>query len=338
MGLFGPPDVDKMEKKNNIKGLIKALRNGRDWGVNREAAEALGKIGDPRAVEPLIAVIKDEGISEAARALGKIGDSRAVAPLIAVLKDKNLRKDAVEALGKIGGPAVDPLIAALKDEDRHVRRAAAEALGKIGDPRAVEPLNASLEDKADYVRVIAAEALGKIGDLRAVEPLVNALKDKARDLRMTAANALGKIRDPRAVEPLVATLLDTVDIKVREAVIEALNKLGWQPDQGEAGDIYNAMYYVSMREWEKAAALGAPAVEPLIAALDREIFNKSDRKVRQDIASALVQIYSQKGLDEQSKKRILVLRERFTKRHVDTDTWGDCSEHEDRGIGIRFPL
>jgi len=51
MGLF-EPNVEKLEKKKNVKGLIKALRH-EDVHVRWSAAEALGEIGDARAVEPL---------------------------------------------------------------------------------------------------------------------------------------------------------------------------------------------------------------------------------------------------------------------------------------------
>jgi HEAT repeat protein len=143
-----------------VNGLIKALRYRKDEGVRQAAAEVLGKIGDPRAVEPLIAALKDAEWrvrAAAAYALGKIKDPRAVEPLIAALKNES-RAAAAYALGEIKDPrAVEPLIAALKDKD--VRASAAEALGKIGDPRAVEPLIDALQDKEWFVRRTAAEAL-----------------------------------------------------------------------------------------------------------------------------------------------------------------------------------
>jgi HEAT repeat protein len=133
---------------------------------------------------------------EAAGALGEIGDARAVEPLIAALKDKNsgIRYGAAGALGEIGDArAVEPLIAALKDKHPVVRETAAEALGEIGDARAVEPLIAALKDKGPGVLEKAAEALGEIGDARAVEPLIAALKDKHPVVREKAAEALEKI-------------------------------------------------------------------------------------------------------------------------------------------------
>ncbi len=54
------------------------------------------------------------------RLLGKLGDKRAVLPLIEALKDEDedVRKEAAEALGELEDKrAVVPLIEALKDED-----------------------------------------------------------------------------------------------------------------------------------------------------------------------------------------------------------------------------
>ncbi len=85
------------------------------------AAEALVKLGDARAVGPLIAALNDENNQVrwcAAKALGNLGDARAVGPLIAALNDENdvVRQYAAEALGLLGWmpAAVEPLVAALK--------------------------------------------------------------------------------------------------------------------------------------------------------------------------------------------------------------------------------
>ena len=92
MGLFGPPNVEKLKGKRDLKGLIKALRYKRDGGVRSSAAEALGEIGDARAVEPLCAALRDKDVDvreAAAEALGKIGDARAAVPLRSALGDED---------------------------------------------------------------------------------------------------------------------------------------------------------------------------------------------------------------------------------------------------------
>jgi HEAT repeat protein len=251
MPLFGPLNVEKLGARRDIAGLAKALAYKKDWKVRTAAARALGDIGDARAVEPLIAALKD--------------------------KDSHVREATVRALGKIGDArAVKALSAALKGGDWLVRKAAAEALGKIGDARAVKPLIAALKDEVSDVREAAAGALCEIGDARAVEPLIAALKDGNFYVRQAAAGALGAIGAP-AVKPLIAALKDK-DSDVRKAAAGALGKIGWKPEKGEA----EALYLIAQGKWDECVKIGAPAVEPLIAAL-----KDGDSDVRQAAAGAL---------------------------------------------------
>ena len=41
MGLFSPPDVEKLKAKNSSRGLIKALGYEKDGMVRRDAARAI---------------------------------------------------------------------------------------------------------------------------------------------------------------------------------------------------------------------------------------------------------------------------------------------------------
>ena len=132
-----------MNQDEGINGPIEALGHS-DRVFRQFAAVVLGKIKDPRAVEPLITALQDadSGVrGKAAVALGKIGDPRAVEPLITALKDadNSVRTKAAEALVKIGTPAVDPLIGTLRDPDGGVWEGALEVLVRIGTP-AVDPL------------------------------------------------------------------------------------------------------------------------------------------------------------------------------------------------------
>lgn len=109
--------------------------------------------------------VNQEGDLVTPAALGKIGDTRAVEALIATLKHEYflVRRYAAKALGKIGNTrAVESLIAALRDENKYVRWGVVKALGKIKDPRSVEPLIAALKDKNRRVREEAATALEEI--------------------------------------------------------------------------------------------------------------------------------------------------------------------------------
>ncbi|MHA1280458.1 MAG: HEAT repeat domain-containing protein [Candidatus Helarchaeota archaeon] len=110
MPLFGPPNIEKLKAKRNVKGLIKALDYEKDWKVRRDAVLALKHIGDVNAI----------------------------GPLINALKDKKVYYEVVQALAKIGTPAVEPLIAAHSNGSSYVQRGAVDALARISDPRTLE--------------------------------------------------------------------------------------------------------------------------------------------------------------------------------------------------------
>jgi len=77
-----------------VPNLIKSLKTdgkpGRLEGIISRVAYTLGRIGDERAVEPLLEVLVNNSLidkynlilNETARALGELGDSRAVEPLV----------------------------------------------------------------------------------------------------------------------------------------------------------------------------------------------------------------------------------------------------------------
>ena len=186
--------------KPAVRSLVAGLESD-DPLVRRQSAEALGEIGDERAVEPLIRLLSDEDElirRHAVKALGRIGDLRAVAPLTGLLRDAkepwHIRASVAEALGRIGDPnAMQWLTIALTDSHWNVRSESAKALGRIGDKRAVEPLILTLQDPVAVVRGRAAGALGVINDERAVEPLREAMEDKDRNVRQRAEQALMKI-------------------------------------------------------------------------------------------------------------------------------------------------
>lgn len=88
----------------SVEILIEYLRD-EDWVVREAAADLLGKIGDIRAVEPLMERVRedeDTGVKElAVKALGLIGDARPVDILVQAIPIRPLRVHAVEALAKV---------------------------------------------------------------------------------------------------------------------------------------------------------------------------------------------------------------------------------------------
>lgn len=212
-----------------VQPLIELLRHGDSDGL-REAGHALGKMGKA-AADLLLEALRDENGKvrrEAARALGDIGDGRATEALTEVLQDdedSDVREGAARALGEIGdGRAVQPLIKALRDQGSDVRRGAAEALGNIGDAQAAQPLIDALRDKDSEVHIAAVEAVGQMGE-PAVELLIQALLDDDNEVRWGAVCALGEIGDARTVDALIEALVDE-DALVGEEAMRALSVIG----------------------------------------------------------------------------------------------------------------
>jgi HEAT repeat protein len=202
---------------------------------------ALASFREARAVLPLLGSLTSprKDIREcSARALGRLGDTRAVDPLINCLARKeesdSVRYAVVEALVSIGDTkAVEPLINCLerKEDSDSFRIAVVKALASIKDARAVTPLIRCLErtDDSDSFRIAVVEALATIGDTSAVEPLINRLerKDDSVSFRVAVVEALASIKDARAVEPLIRCLERTEASDIfRSAVAKALATIG----------------------------------------------------------------------------------------------------------------
>jgi hypothetical protein len=147
---------------------MRQLRGQADVATRLNAIRTLLEEKTPLAVEELTAALQDpipEVRREAARALGAIGDARAVPALIQALHDpaSDLVLEAADALGAIGSPdATDALLPLLEAERIEARIAAAQALRRIADPRALPALMQRLErapgplEQATLLEAVAA--------------------------------------------------------------------------------------------------------------------------------------------------------------------------------------
>jgi len=222
---------------------IVALKD-EDWAVREDAARLLGQLKDPRAVAPLVSLLRDqdrsvrEGAVEALRAIG----GAAVDALGACLTENDLavQEAASAILATIADERVlTPLLLALRSSDWIVRMHAAQALGRVKSADTVEALIPLLQDKVKAVREETATTLATIGDA-AIPCLVHALKHDDWLVRLHAVESLGKARSPLAVEPLLSVLFNDRDSAVREDAVRALGDIG----DAQALD----HLYVAMRE------------------------------------------------------------------------------------------
>jgi HEAT repeat protein len=170
------------------------LKHKADYLVAQQSWDACIAL-DTDAINALIGVLDDQDPDvreRAAQALGEIGDIRAVEPLVVALKDRErndkwVRMRIARALQNIGGKRVMDAMLEVLDEDRDIFTVTSSILSH--EPRAVPSLIGYLKDKNPVVREYAAIALGHIGDTRAIESLRVALQDDRRDDRGSAREA-----------------------------------------------------------------------------------------------------------------------------------------------------
>jgi len=135
----------------DVEGAIRLLRSP-DVQLRQFVAYLLGRVGDTRAIEPLIDALQDENAGvrgAAANALGAIGDDAAVPYLKPLLNNDNAQLVvwAAYALTRLSHDYFSVIVEALESDKVDVRRSAVLALQQLGDTRAIAPLLALSGDQ-----------------------------------------------------------------------------------------------------------------------------------------------------------------------------------------------
>jgi len=162
-----------------------------------------------RAVEPLLAALQDENQHVRAYAvalLGKLGDERAVEPLVRLfLTDPRLQETVVNTLPRLEERGV--LEAPSADRDVQLPKEVAAAFRKLAaTPEGVEALRAAVAGGNPKVRKFALRALFEVEGGRAKETLLNLLRDEDAEVQRLAIRLLGKLHDKSVIEPLLGLL------------------------------------------------------------------------------------------------------------------------------------
>lgn len=260
--------------------VIEAL-TGETVHLRRTAAKALGRLGDARAVGPLVALVRNP-LSDFEK---RRYEAEADKPLTERERRMVLRAQAMATIKKGFRPddtklpaADDPrtradyrqIIAAQRGNvERMVRQTAVAALLRVGTPAACEALLGLLGDAGAGAREAAGEGLLSLGSA-AVAPLRAALLDAARppEARVTAGELLVKA-DPNAARPALVTCLDDKLATVRSLAAGVLADMGAK----EAVEPLIRQLRSGDAEVRSAAAealakvADARAVEPLLAVL-----------------------------------------------------------------------
>jgi HEAT repeat protein len=182
--------------------LTVALRDS-FWWFEREGTiapllETFLDIGQP-SVTPLLEALEDkEGTVRrfAATLLGRLGDPRAIEPLGMALYDMHFEvgEAAAEALARFGEPGLKVLAEALKHPEAWLRQHAISGLAHSGDKRILPVLVNMLDDPEREVVKLVIGCLGEMGDARALPRLKEIAADRAdRELSSLARAAITAI-------------------------------------------------------------------------------------------------------------------------------------------------
>jgi HEAT repeat protein len=178
-------DPEKIVRLIDIDKLA-SMAGDESPAVRQMVATVLSRNAAPKYTDTLIKLVQDKDAEiarQAAPGLGKIGDARAREPLIAALKstDKESRKKYLAALRD--GIGCEGLVMALASNDTDVEKGwfqtkvIFDMIRELADPRCGDALLKFLETKPHiHWQTEAALAMAEVGDTRAVPTLAKRLR------------------------------------------------------------------------------------------------------------------------------------------------------------------
>lgn len=169
--------------KTAAPGLIAVLESDVPDSTKIVSADALGHIGDPRAVRALLKVF-DAGEQSAARGHGSSHRGFSATPQ-STHRNLTLQLTVMQALSKLYSPdSIRALTEALEDPVWEIRACACESLGIMGERAVIPRLEYLLGDNHWWVRYYAANALFNMGatGLEALRRAVAGMSTRAREI------------------------------------------------------------------------------------------------------------------------------------------------------------
>lgn len=217
------------------------------YGANSESlraaiVETLGKIGDEKAVDPLLDCLKDEKLAlRSITALGELAKleaprlilrGKSFAQLARFLEtaDRNTLVETALTLHQIDAKQAFAILDDMLRKGQETQRAnAAVALGFFADGSGEKALMEAVT--REQSSVVRAKALWSLchSDLRKDPSFVTAvlpfLKDSSPDVRAATAYSLGGLKDERIIKGIVPLLSDP-EPKVRAAAVVTAGRCG----------------------------------------------------------------------------------------------------------------
>ena len=199
-------------------------------GVKIAAVEALGKLGDARAVAPLMDILEQSGdLSLRKPAV------RSLERLVEFSQSSTESVERVHALReKIGEGRLVALaqiyVKRASEPDQEIRRTSIGILGVLKPQSAIEVLTGVMEDSGEVpgIRFQAGLGLSQIG-ADAVDSLITAFNRGDANVKDIAASALGNIGGTRSRDVLIDALNSIEELTIKLTVVDALAKIGDGP-------------------------------------------------------------------------------------------------------------
>ncbi len=221
--------------------LLKALED-EDDNVRASAVEYLGRFREPSVIDSLVDIVEAGEIwtaYPAVNALGKIGDRRALPPLLKALRNSFLTEPVLKALSEFSAPeTLKEIIPLLRSRRRSTVEETLRTIGRfyqagvseefiseqlieiLGD-EACEIFERYISHKSRDVKGPAIVLLGLLCDRRAIEPLLELSEDEPfRDEVKRSLLFIGR-RNPHYLIPL--TGVDPPER--RRLVVEVISEL-----------------------------------------------------------------------------------------------------------------
>lgn len=231
---------EKSFNKDEFLSLINELFDGaQDTRVS--AAKTLGNIKSDKSTEYLIKALEDpeDGVKiEVLRSLGKLRDPKALNDIIIMFKEDSLKViwAAVESLSSYGSDALDALSEALKNDDEGIRYHSVHSLIEIEDERVIDILAENLKDPDVDVRKAIAESLGKTKDIKAINPLMELIKDENIEVSKSAVRSMSKIHDEKVIKVLTGSL-DDFEFPLKNVILKLIKKVEKRIESENSRDV-----------------------------------------------------------------------------------------------------
>ncbi|MGE5578643.1 MAG: HEAT repeat domain-containing protein [Bacillota bacterium] len=238
--LFGPPKVDKLKSKRDVRGLLKALTYEKDWMIRNDAARALGEIGATAAIPYLVARLVSEESYSVREALVGVLDRLGWIPQKDAASARYYRlKGELQKCAECGDDGIRELLPLLLEGNSRVRDVWL-GLGAKGALTAMAVANMLFEQYRDLTSG-TSDLDFRLADDRRKDAMIEAMVKRLGN----CVRVIGQYGDPSA-DIYLANLYDQVKqsiysnpeggfldafkaVDLRESIVWALSRSTSQP-------------------------------------------------------------------------------------------------------------